>query len=62
MQIQAAIDRIKPLLQGREVERAIHLQRRHDAQPDGAMDGRVEAVEINGIHFGVRFAGFARLG
>jgi hypothetical protein len=25
------------------------------------MHGGVEAVEINGIHFGVQFAGFAKL-
>lgn len=50
VQVQAAIDSLEPLLQGREIERAVHLQRRHDAQPDGPMHGGVEAVEINGSH------------
>ena len=46
---------------GLKEESAINLQRRHDAQPNGAMHSGVEAVEINRTHFGVRFAGFARI-
>ena len=48
MQIQAAIDGVEPLLQRGEIERAIHLQGGHDAEPDRAVNGRIEAVEING--------------
>ena len=54
------LDSIEPLLQGCEIEGTIDLQRRHDAQPDGAMHSGVESIKINGIHFGVQFAGFAR--
>jgi hypothetical protein len=54
MQIQAAIHRLEPFLQRSEVLRPIDLQRRHDPQPDGAVNGRVKAVEINGRLFHAR--------
>ena len=54
MQIQAAVNRVEPLFQRREIKRAVHLQRGHDAEPERAVNGGVEAVEINGRLFHLR--------
>jgi len=62
VEIQTAIDGIEPLFQGGEIKRALDLQRSHDAQPNGPVNGGVQSVEINGIHGGIRFSGFAKPG
>jgi len=54
MQIQTAVNCVEPFFQRREIKRAVHLQRCHDAKSNWAVNGGVEAVEINGWLFHLR--------
>lgn len=54
MQVQAAVRCLQTFFERREVERTIHLQGRQDAQANGAVHVRVEAVEINWCHVAFR--------
>src|ERR1700722_18960425 len=51
MRIQAAINRVEPFFKRREIKRAAHLQRGHEAERERAMEGGVEAVKIRGLFF-----------
>ena len=62
MQVQAAVRCFQTFLERGEVQGSIHLQSGQDAQANGAVHVRVEAVEINWRHVAFRSCEFARPG
>ncbi len=50
MQSERAIADDKPLLQRREIQGTVDLQGRQHAESYRAVDGRIQAVEVNGRH------------
>ena len=53
MKIQTPTRGVQTFLQRREVQSAVDLKSRQDAQANGPVDVSVQAIEINRRHLGV---------